>query len=69
MADRLAGKTAVVTGASRGLGLAVARAFEAEGARVITAAKSSGVDVSKPEDVARDPRVKAVYLGEEAHDA
>jgi len=53
VADRLAGKTAVVTGASRGLGLAVARAFEAEGARVIKAAKSSGVDVSQPEDVAR----------------
>jgi NAD(P)-dependent dehydrogenase (short-subunit alcohol dehydrogenase family) len=51
--DRLNGKTAVVTGASRGLGLAVAQAFEAEGARVVRAARSLGVDVSKPEDVGR----------------
>ena len=48
---RLTGRTAVVTGASRGLGLAVARAFEAEGARVVRAARSLGVDVAKPEDV------------------
>jgi NAD(P)-dependent dehydrogenase (short-subunit alcohol dehydrogenase family) len=51
VAERLTGKTAVVTGASRGLGLAVAQAFEAEGARVVRAARSLGVDVSKPEDV------------------
>ena len=53
MAERLAGKTAVVTGASRGLGLAVARAFEGEGARVIIAARSLGVDVSKADQVER----------------
>ena len=53
MAERLSGKIAVVTGASRGLGLAVARAFEAEGARVVKVSKSSDVDVSQPETVAR----------------
>ncbi len=53
MAERLAGRTAVVTGASHGLGLALARALEAEGARVVKAARSLGVDVSKPDDVAR----------------
>lgn len=53
MANRLAGRTAVVTGASHGLGLAVARALESEGAHVVKAARSLGEDVSKPEDVTR----------------
>jgi len=53
VAKRLAGRTAVVTGASQGLGLAVTRALKAEGARVVPAARSLGVDVSKPDDVAR----------------
>jgi NAD(P)-dependent dehydrogenase (short-subunit alcohol dehydrogenase family) len=53
VAKRLAGRTAVVTGASQGLGLAVTRALKAEDAHVVPAARSLGVDVSKPEDVAR----------------
>jgi NAD(P)-dependent dehydrogenase (short-subunit alcohol dehydrogenase family) len=53
VAKRLAGRTAVVTGASQGLGLAVTRALKAEDAHVVQAARSLGVDVSKPEDVAR----------------
>jgi len=39
-ADRLAGVAAVVTGASRGIGLATARAFVQEGARVALVARS-----------------------------
>lgn len=35
MADRLAGKVALVTGASKGLGAGIARMFGAEGARVV----------------------------------
>lgn len=38
----LAGRTAVVTGASRGIGLAVVRALVAEGATVVAGARSPG---------------------------
>jgi NADP-dependent 3-hydroxy acid dehydrogenase YdfG len=38
--DRLAGTTAVITGASRGIGLAIARAFVDEGARVALISRS-----------------------------
>ncbi|MCC3275205.1 SDR family oxidoreductase [Arthrobacter sp. zg-Y20] len=40
--SRLAGKTAVVTGASRGIGLAIARRFAAEGAKVLITARNIG---------------------------
>jgi 3-oxoacyl-[acyl-carrier protein] reductase len=42
------GRAAVVTGASRGIGLATARALEAEGVRVLHVARSSGLDVTEP---------------------
>ena len=41
----LEGKVAVVTGASRGIGLAAARALAAEGARVVAGARSSSADL------------------------
>ncbi len=40
MADRLAGKTAIVTGAGQGIGAAIARCFAAEGASVLIAEKT-----------------------------
>ena len=59
---KLAGRAALVAGASQGLGLAIARAFVAEGARVIVCARDiTGVpaelvahrcDVAKPDEVA-----------------
>jgi NAD(P)-dependent dehydrogenase (short-subunit alcohol dehydrogenase family) len=52
---RLAGKAAIVTGAARGIGLAIARAFAAEGARVVLA------DV-----LADEARTQAAALGEAA---
>jgi len=80
MAESLQGKTALVTGASRGIGLAVARALLAEGAWVgmvartaeplARAAEEAGghaipADVSTPEGV----HTLATYLGELLGDA
>jgi NAD(P)-dependent dehydrogenase (short-subunit alcohol dehydrogenase family) len=44
----IAGRTAVVTGATRGIGAAVAELLEAESVRVVRVARSEGVDVTDP---------------------
>ncbi len=44
----IAGRTAVVTGASRGIGAAVAERLGAEGARVVGISRGEGIDVRDP---------------------
>ena len=42
----LSGKRALVTGASKGIGLAITRALLAEGARVVAGARHTGDEVA-----------------------
>ena len=49
----IAGRTAVVTGSSRGIGAAVARVLEAEGARVVHVSRGAGIDVTAPDAAER----------------
>jgi NAD(P)-dependent dehydrogenase (short-subunit alcohol dehydrogenase family) len=43
----LSGKTAVVTGASKGIGLAIMQALVGEGARVIAGSRSSSAELDE----------------------
>src|SRR5688500_11299662 len=45
---QIEGRTAVVTGASRGIGAATVALLEAEGARVVGVSRGTGVDVTAP---------------------
>jgi NAD(P)-dependent dehydrogenase (short-subunit alcohol dehydrogenase family) len=58
------GETAVVTGASRGIGEAVARQLDAGGARVALVARSSGRLEEIAAELVNDPLVVAVDLSE-----
>ena len=51
MAVDLSGQLAVVTGGTRGVGLAIAQALQAAGADVRSFSRSGGVDVADPEAV------------------
>jgi 3-oxoacyl-[acyl-carrier protein] reductase len=44
----ITGRTAVVTGASRGIGAATVRMLQQEGVRVLAASRSGGIDVTDP---------------------
>src|SRR5688572_14711227 len=71
MDNTLAGETALVTGGSRGIGKAIARALYQAGARVIicgreaksliAAAKEIGEIICVPADVRREPDLKRLF--------
>ena len=52
---RLVGRTALVTGTSRGLGLEIARLFTAEGARVLCHARTQEAALATAETVGAEP--------------
>ena len=60
----LEGRTALVTGASRGIGAATARALDAAGARVALAARSAAALEEVASGLTRDPVVLPVDLAE-----
>jgi len=49
----IGGRTAVVTGATRGIGAAVAQILREDGARVVSVARSEGIDVTAPDAAER----------------
>jgi 3-hydroxy acid dehydrogenase / malonic semialdehyde reductase len=59
----LAGKRAIVTGSSSGIGAATARALEAAGARVVGASRASGLDVTDASSSARFVEAAVAELG------
>src|SRR6202521_4857794 len=58
----LSRKVALVTGASRGIGAAVAKALAAQGAMVVAAARGSNADATVQEIVAAGGNAEAVSL-------
>jgi len=63
---RLAGKSGVVTGTSRGLGREILRAAAAEGARVVALARSATTGAAAVEEV-RAAGGDAVFLDVRRH--
>lgn len=49
----ISGRVAVVTGAGRGIGAAIAEALEREGVAVVDASRGTGIDVTAPDAAAR----------------
>ncbi|WP_162458669.1 SDR family NAD(P)-dependent oxidoreductase [Pseudactinotalea suaedae] len=60
----LTGRVALVTGASRGIGAAIARALDAAGARVLLAARDAEMLASVAAELSHDPATLPVDLAE-----
>ena len=60
---QLQGRTAFITGGSRGIGFGIARAFTEQGATVVMAARNVEVGKSAEKAINRDyPQGRAVFL-------
>jgi hypothetical protein len=57
MRERFAGKVAMVTGGNSGIGLATARAFASEGARIVVTGRNAGSLKAAQEQLGRDALV------------
>jgi NAD(P)-dependent dehydrogenase (short-subunit alcohol dehydrogenase family) len=66
MTDRLAGKTALVTGAATGIGYAVAARMALEGARVVFSDRDANGAVSAAEDSEGDTRAVTMDISDES---
>ena len=62
MARRLENRTALITGANRGIGLAIAKAYAKEGARLLLAGRNEAALKLVQSDVGGDTRVLTVDL-------
>ncbi|MBV8472142.1 MAG: SDR family NAD(P)-dependent oxidoreductase, partial [Hyphomicrobiales bacterium] len=60
LSAEFAGKVAVVTGGSAGIGRAIARAFAQRGAHVVLAGRNVAAVEKAAEDIARETRVSAL---------
>ena len=58
MPDELAGKVAIVTGSSRGIGKAIAKGFASEGAEVVVTGRTTGI--TDPEALTVDRTVREI---------
>jgi NAD(P)-dependent dehydrogenase (short-subunit alcohol dehydrogenase family) len=65
--DRLAGRVALITGASRGIGAAVAKRFAAEGAHVVLVARTVG-GLEEVDDAVRAAGGSATLVPLDLHD-
>lgn len=63
---RLDGKAALITGGSRGIGLAIARAYAASGARVLITGRKAEACAAAAKEIGHDARWAAGHVGDAA---
>ena len=65
MGNRLDGKVAIVTGATRGIGQGIARAFVGEGARVLFTGRDHGLGAAQEAELGKSTRFMPVDVAKE----